>query len=93
MHILLIQIDLGFPASQSLKEKRSSLKSIIDHLRTRHNVTVAEVDNHDKWQAGTIAVVTVSNLRRRTEETSRRVQDEIEKRFDVVIAGVDEQWL
>lgn len=93
MHILLMTLDIQLPAAQSLKEKRSSVRSMVDRLRTRYNVAVAEVDNHDKWQLATLAVITVSRLRARAEETSREVMDELETRFDIVVVGVSEEWL
>lgn len=93
MHILLIEIDFQVPASQSLKEKRAVVKSLVDRLRTRYNVSVAEVAHQDKWQLAGLAVVTVSTRRDRVERTAREVLEEIETRFDVVVCGVNEQWL
>ena len=93
MHILLLQADLHIPASQSLKDKRSVLRSVIDRLRTTYNVSVAEVENHDKWQLATIAVVTVSRMRQRAEDNIRKVVEEIESRGDVIVTAIDQQWL
>jgi len=93
MHILLTEIEIQIPASQSLKDKRSSVKSIIEKLRQTVNVSVAEVDHHDKWQLAGLAVVTVSNLHSRVQKTQQSVLDMIEERFDVVIVGVQETWL
>lgn len=93
MHILLLEIDIHLPASQSLKDKRGILKSVIHRLRTTYNVSVAEVDGQDKWQVATLAIVTVSSLRNRVEETERKVLAEVEQRFDLVITGVDKEWL
>ena len=93
VHILLIQIDFQIPASQSLKDKRSVLKGLIDRLRTRHNVCVAEVENHDKWQLATLAVITVSNMRDRVEATALAVEQEIEGHGEVLVVAYDRQWL
>ena len=46
--------------AHSLKEKRKVLKSIKDRL-SRMNVSVAEVDDNDKWQAATLGISMVSN--------------------------------
>ena len=40
-------ISLVLGGVQSLKEKRSILRSIIARLRQEFNLSVAEVDNHD----------------------------------------------
>ncbi len=57
----LCTIELQIPGVRSLKEKRSIVKSLVTRLRNEHNVSVAEVDNLDKWQAATIAVSCVSS--------------------------------
>jgi len=93
MHILLIEAELQIPSAQSLKDKRAVLKSIIDRLRTRHNVAVAEIDYQDKWQRSVLAIITVSTLKDRVEQTARAVQQEIETRGDATILAIEEQWL
>lgn len=46
--------------ARSLKEKRKILKSLKDRI-SRMNVSIAEVDDQDKWQAATIGIAMVSN--------------------------------
>jgi uncharacterized protein YlxP (DUF503 family) len=46
--------------ARSLKEKRKTLKSLKDRI-FRMNVSVAEVDDQDKWQAATLGFALVSN--------------------------------
>ena len=53
-------IELDLPGLASLKEKRSVLKGLIARLHKEFNVTAAEVDLHDAWQATSIGVATVS---------------------------------
>lgn len=60
MVVKLLTIDLHFPGSSSLKEKRFALSSLKTRLRKRFNVTVAEVDYHDKWQRSQLAVAMVA---------------------------------
>lgn len=61
MIIGLLTLELYFSQSESLKDKRRLLKSIIDQIRARFNISVAEVGDQDKWQISLLAVVTVSN--------------------------------
>lgn len=56
----LLQIRLRLPGVQSLKEKRSVIKSILARLRQRFNVSATEADEQDKWQAAVLAVACVS---------------------------------
>lgn len=54
-------IQLHLPGVQSLKQKRSTLKSILARLPQQFNVAAAEVDYHDLWQSSVIGLVTVGN--------------------------------
>jgi len=61
MEVGVLQFTLRLRGCRSLKEKRHVLKSIKDRLRARFNVAVAEVDDHELWQKGTLGLVTCSN--------------------------------
>ena len=58
-HIGILYVDLFIGAAQSLKEKRMVLKRIKDRVRNQFNVSVAELDNHDKWQMSTLGFVMI----------------------------------
>ena len=57
----VLRIDFHISESSSLKEKRSVLRHIKDKIRPNFNVSISEVDNHDKWKLATFAVASVSN--------------------------------
>lgn len=75
MLIGALQVELYIPGSQSLKEKRFVLKSIKTKIRNRFNVSVAEVDQQDKWQRATLGISCVSNDRRLIDEILSKVQN------------------
>jgi uncharacterized protein len=56
-------IEVLIHTSNSLKAKRQVIKSILGKVRSKFDVSISEVDNHDKWQRGTIgfAVVTTDS--------------------------------
>ena len=60
MIIGLLQAQLSIPESRSLKDKRMVLRSLKDRIRNEINVSVAEVDKQDLWQASELAFVTVA---------------------------------
>jgi uncharacterized protein len=60
MFIGACTIELQLPGLNSLKEKRSVLKGLIARLHKEFNISAAEVDFHDAWQATTLGVTTVS---------------------------------
>jgi hypothetical protein len=48
--ISLLTIEVLIPWARSLKDKRSAVRGLKDRLRSRFNVSVAEVSFQDKWQ-------------------------------------------
>jgi len=56
----VLQIDLSIPGARSLKEKRKVVKSILDRVRARYNVSAAEVDSLDLHQRAGLAFTAVS---------------------------------
>ena len=69
MFIGVCTIELHIPESGSLKTKRHSLKSLKDRIRSRFNVSVAEVDYNDLWQRTALAVAVVSNDKSHLNQT------------------------
>jgi len=67
------KIKLHIPASQSLKEKRRIVKSIISRLRNQYNISIAEVDDYDLWQLATLGISCVSNSRQHVDEVLTKV--------------------
>ncbi len=54
------EVKLRIMGARSLKEKRKTLKSMKDRV-SKMNISVAEVDDQDKWQAATLGFALVSN--------------------------------
>ncbi|RYD06442.1 hypothetical protein N752_03710 [Desulforamulus aquiferis] len=61
MIVGLMTVELFIGGSNTLKDKRRVLKSIVDRVRSRFNVSIAEVGNQDLWQRATLGVAAVSN--------------------------------
>jgi uncharacterized protein YlxP (DUF503 family) len=61
MVIGLLVLEFHIPGVQSLKEKRRVLKSIIERIKGRYNVSVAEVERQDMWQEAVVGIVMVCN--------------------------------
>jgi uncharacterized protein YlxP (DUF503 family) len=77
MVVGVLQLDLSIPDARSLKDKRSTIKSIKDRLGVRHNVSVAEVDYLDEHQRCMMAVAMVANNRRFIDECLSKIVDEV----------------
>ncbi|HBM75297.1 MAG TPA: DUF503 domain-containing protein [Clostridiaceae bacterium] len=78
-------IRLMIQESGSLKEKRHTLKSIIERLKSRFNVSVAETGLNDKWQSAEIGVAFVSNDRVHIEKTINNVIDFVDNDYRVEV--------
>ena len=65
--------------SNSLKEKRMILHSLKARLRNKFNVAVTQIDDEDKWQKATFAVVGAERDRRCMNSSLCNVIDFIEK--------------
>ena len=86
MNVGVCKIRLRLPDNLSLKDKRRVLKSITARVGNKFNVSVAEVDDHDLWQAATLGICCVSNNKRYTNEVLSKIVDfVIEGRFEVEI--------
>ncbi|MEK6744607.1 MAG: DUF503 domain-containing protein [Nitrospirota bacterium] len=75
MFIGVCTIEMHIPESGSLKTKRHSLKSLKDRIRSKFNVSVAEVDHNDLWQKASLAVAAVSNDKSYLNQTLDHVLD------------------
>jgi len=49
MPIGLLTLTLEIPGCQSLKEKRSRIKPLLARLHREFNISVAEMDEQDRW--------------------------------------------
>ena len=86
MNVGVCRISLRLPGNLSLKGKRRVLKSIITRVRSKFNVSMAEVDDHELWQLATLGICCVSNDGRYTNEVLSKVVDFIvNSRFEVEI--------
>ena len=73
MNIGVCLIELEIQASGSLKEKRRVIKSILDRVKNKFNVSIAEVDNNNLWNLATIGVVCISNEGKHSHQVLSKV--------------------
>lgn len=67
MVVGVIAWELEVFGCQSLKEKRSVVRSLKERLRNRFNVSVAETGANDLWQRAEITACVVSTDRRQAD--------------------------
>lgn len=90
MHIGVARVALHLPENGSLKGKRMVVKSVIQRVRNRFNVAIAEIDTQDAWEIITLGIVCVSDDRRHSNEMLSKVVDFIEsERLDAEVGEVE----
>lgn len=60
MIVGVCRLTISIAGSYSLKDKRRVVKSLIERVRRRYNVAVAEVEAHEVWNTAVIGVCCVS---------------------------------
>jgi uncharacterized protein YlxP (DUF503 family) len=73
MTVGTLEMTLVFRGCRSLKEKRRALKPIKEGLRSRFNISVAEIDSQDLYQKAVLAVAAVGTDRRFVESVLTQV--------------------
>jgi uncharacterized protein YlxP (DUF503 family) len=61
MVVGVLRLTLVVPGARSLKDKRQALRRIIERVRARYNVSIAEVGDNDVWQRALVGVTAVAN--------------------------------
>jgi len=72
----------------NLKEKRTVVKSIIQRVKNRFNVSIAEIEDQDVHRSIVIGYACVSNSRRLADEIVHNVLDFIENNSDAIVRDV-----
>ncbi|MCU1430436.1 MAG: hypothetical protein JWL83_4436 [Actinomycetia bacterium] len=93
MHAAAVCFDLHVPQSRSLKAKRSAIRPILDTLRNKYRVSVAEVDHQDQWQRAAIAVALVSGDPGQLRNLLESVERFVANAPDVEVIDVETAWL
>lgn len=89
MVVGVLTVELFLAGATSLKDKRRVLKSILDKIKARFNVSVAEVDKQEAWQFSVIGVAAVSNENNHVYQTLAAVARFIEGRREVEVVKIN----
>jgi uncharacterized protein len=77
----------------SLKEKRMVVKSIIDRVKNRFNVSIAEVDNQDLHQSIVVGIACVSNNTAHASSSIQHVIQYVEDNTEAVVTNIETEIL
>ena len=87
MTVGVARLGLYLEGTSSLKDKRSVVRSLIQRVRDKFNVGVAEVADLDDLRAATIAIVCVSNSAPHADEMLGTIIAFVERRVEMGVLG------
>ena len=76
-----LKVDFFVHENQSLKGKRKIVKSMVDRVKNKFNVSVAEVGSNDMWQKIELGVSAVGNDRRHIDSSLGNVLGYLESLY------------
>lgn len=85
MIIGVLQVELSLPGSDSLKDKRRLVKSLLDRLHNEFNVAAAEVDAQDNHRHAHLAVTCVSSEGKHANQILSHVMSTVERETEMVV--------
>jgi len=68
-----LKIEFLLKDNRSLKGKRKVVRSMVDKVKSRFNVSIAEVGSNDKWQKIELGVSAVGNDKRHIDSSLNHV--------------------
>lgn len=85
MAFLNMEIHLRIYDSYSLKDKRSTVKSIINRLNQRYNVSIAEVGEQDMLNVAHMGIAIASSSARICQQVFDQIAADVENQYEVEI--------
>jgi uncharacterized protein YlxP (DUF503 family) len=92
-HVVVLEVDIHVPAARSLKSKRAVVKPLIEGLRRRFEVAVAEVDHQDRWQRAAVAVAAVSSSAAHATEVLDACERFVWSHPEIEVVACERRWL
>lgn len=93
MHVAIVQLELHIPTSRSLKEKRAALRPIVEGIRHRFQISVAEVGYQDKWQRALVGMAVVSESYAHAAEVLDAVERWVWSKPEVEVSRFERTWV
>ena len=89
MYLISAVVTLHIPQANSLKDKRQVAKSLIDRIRRKFNVSIAEVDTQDVHRTLTLGIAAVSGSNTHVQNAMDEVVRYIEDNADAELVSVE----
>ncbi|MEG2934899.1 MAG: DUF503 domain-containing protein [Clostridium sp.] len=91
MKIFLMHVTLRATWVHSLKEKRMVVKSLVQRVKNKFNVSVSEIDEQDIHQTIVIGIAGIGGTSAQLDSTMENIVNFIENNTDAEIIGIEEE--
>ena len=91
MRVAICVMELHIPGVNSLKAKRQVTKSLIQRLRKKFNVSIAEVGDQDLWQRVELGLAVVCHNGAGADSIMEKIYSyvELENSVDIISSRVE----
>ena len=93
MIIGVLTVDLSVPGSDTLKDKRQVIKSMLDNIRNKFNASAAEVGHLDSHRRAELAFACVSNDQQFVNRILNKILNYIESNPLCEVVETDMQFV
>ncbi len=89
----ILQVELGIPGAESLKDRRRVVKSTVDRLRQRFGAAAAETGIADDWHTASIGIALVSGDAKLIRSLAARVRNFLENLREAEVTDLQTEFL
>lgn len=89
MYVGTLKFEIFIPGCTSLKDKRKVIQSIQNKIKSKFNVSIAEIDFQDKWQRTVIGVCFVNSEKSEIERIIQLIKDIFHQNGDFLVIKED----
>ena len=79
----VLELDIRLFSPNSLKDKRSIMKRLINRVRNTFNVSVSEIGHQDLWQRALMGVALITTEKRFAQRVLSKIIKFVEKERDI----------
>lgn len=85
MRVGTVKVALRLQRAESLKEKRAVIQSLIDRVRRKFNVAIAEIDRLEEKESAVLGIALVSNDGRLNDRLLSKLIERISKQPGITL--------
>jgi uncharacterized protein YlxP (DUF503 family) len=93
VHVVAFEVEVRIPQSQSLKDRRQVVRSLLDGARQRFGVSAAEVGGMDTWQRVTLGFAVVASEAHLAEGVVDSIDRFLWSRPEIEVVDAAIRWL